>query len=257
MSDIFEEVEESVRKDRAARLWRRFAPFVWAGALALVAGVGLMEYLGYQAEQARADRARDLETAIAALEAGQYAEAGAGFEALIADGTPLSPMAAHYLARVRLEGGGDPAGAADVLMQVADAEGSPFERLALLKAAYLRADGMDLAALREMLGDLPEAEAPIGLLAEELLAAKALAEGDVETARSEYNYLRIAPNAPQGLSQRAMNALAILPGAAGSPAEAQAEAQAETPAETPAETSTDASGETPDDAAAPNKDPAE
>ena len=248
MSDIFEEVEESVRKDRAAELWRRFAPLVWGGALALIAGVGLMEYLGYQADQERADRAGALESAITALDAGQYAEAGAAFEALIADDTALSPMAAHFLARVRLEGGGDQDGAADALMQVADADGEPFERLALLKAAYLRADTMDLGALREMLGTLPEANAPIGPLAQELLAAKALAEGDAETARSEYTYLRIAPNAPQGLGQRAADALAILPRASGPAADTP-------PNETDAAPSPGPDG--PDMPAAREEDPAE
>jgi hypothetical protein len=49
-------------------------------------------------------------------------------------------------------------------------------------------------------------------LAVELLAAKALADGDYAYAREEFGYLRVAANVPQGTLDRANSALAALPG---------------------------------------------
>ena len=38
MADIFQEVEEDLRRDKAARLWRRYGSYVLVAALAIVAG---------------------------------------------------------------------------------------------------------------------------------------------------------------------------------------------------------------------------
>lgn len=211
MSDIFEEVEEGLREDRASELWRRFAPFIW-GALALViAAVGVREYMTGEAKKAAQIQSEALEAAQTALTDGDYATAGAAFEALVDEGGKLAPLASHYLARVRLEGNGDQPGAADVLASAGDATGDPFEQLALLKAAYLKADTASLEELETLVGDLTSDETALGALAQELLAAKALAEGDVARARKDFGYLRFAANAPQGVIQRAELALAAMP----------------------------------------------
>ena len=54
MSDIFEEVEEEVRKDQMAELWRRYGLLVWIAGFAIIAAVAFNEWRG--AQQARAPR---------------------------------------------------------------------------------------------------------------------------------------------------------------------------------------------------------
>lgn len=212
MSDIFEEVEESLRKDNATVLWKRYGPFVWAVGLLIIGAVAYREYSLIQ-DAAKAEvRIEAFEAARAELEDGDYASAQAGFAELVQGGSDISPLAAQFLARSYYEGNGDISGAVDVLEAASDSEG-PLERLSLLKAAYLQADTMSLTELETFLGDLPKEPTALGALALELVAAKAFKEGDVERAQREFSYLRFASDAPPGVVQRAEVALSVLPAA--------------------------------------------
>lgn len=223
MSDIFEEVEEEVRKDRMTQLWRRYGWIAWILAIGVVGAVALNEFvLRPSAERAASERARLIESGLQALEDGRYQDAGAAFSELMETDEDVAPLAAHYLARVRLEGGGDAEAARAALADVAGSEGA-YARLALLKTAYLDSDTASRAELEQRLAPLVGSETALGALAEELLAAKAFQEGDYETARREFNRLRFAANAPQGLVQRATIALDAIPRPAPGAAEGQAE----------------------------------
>lgn len=214
MSDIFDEVDESLRQDKMETWWKRYRPFVYGAAGLLIAGVALNEFvLRPQAEQARADRALAFEQAVNLLKDGEYEQADAALKALVDDGSRLSPLAAQYLAQARYEGGGDKSGAASALAQVAGIDGGPYARIALIKLAYLQVDGQTLPELEATLGDLVEDEGPLGSLARELIAAKAVETGDIARARREYNRLSFDAAAPEGLKRRASIALAALPAA--------------------------------------------
>jgi hypothetical protein len=127
------------------------------------------------------------------------------------DDPKLAPLAAHFLAQTKYEGGGDAAAAAELLASVGGTEGGPYERLALLKSAYFKADTMTLEELELTLGSLADDESTVGALSRELIAAKAFEAGDLARARTIYNRLRFDAYAPQGLVQRADIALAAIP----------------------------------------------
>jgi hypothetical protein len=228
LSDIFEEVDESIRQDKMETWWKRYQLFVY-GALALVVGaVAINEFVVVpQAAAARAERALALETALSELHNGSYAAAETAFSDLANGGSKLAPLAANYLAQVRFEGGGDAEGAADALAAIGGVEGGPFERVALLKKAYFKADGQSMTELEATLGSLVDDEGALGSLARELIAAKAFATGDTARARTEFNRLRFDAGAPAGVKRRAELALAAIP-VADTP-EVPAEAGTETP----------------------------
>ena len=239
MTDIFQEVDQNVREEKLASLWQRWRPFVYGGVALLIGGVAVNEFiLKPQADAARAARALELENAVKALEDGRYGEAQAALKAIVDSESKLAPLAAHYLAQTQLEGGGDAAAAAKTLAAIGGTEGGPYERLALLKAAYFRADTLTLPELETTLGTLPTEETAMGALARELLAAKAYAVGDIARARTEYNKLKFDAAAPEGVIQRAELALDAIPvpeqAATETPApgEAPTEATAEQPQET-------------------------
>ena len=48
MTDAFEEVEESLRQDKAAQIWKKVWPLLLGAAIAVVAVVGGLEYLRWQ-----------------------------------------------------------------------------------------------------------------------------------------------------------------------------------------------------------------
>ena len=173
-----------------------------------------------------------------ALEEGRYEEAQAAFQAIVGSGSRLAPLAAHYLARTQLEGGGDAEAAAATLASIGGTEGGPYERLALLKAAYFRADTLTMPELEATLGSLVTEDTALGAMARELIAAKAYAIGDIARARTEYSRLKFDAAAPQGVVQRAeiaLDAIPVLPDGAGEvplPTEAPTDAAADAPQET-------------------------
>ena len=212
MSDIFEEVDESIRQDKIETAWKRYRLFVYGGAALLIGGVALNEFVLHpHFAKLRAERALVFETAETQLADGDYADAEAGFRELVNSETSLSPLAANFLAQTLYEGNGDAAGATEVLETTGKADGSPFERVALLKAAYAKADTAPLAELETLLGDLKEEESGLGALARELIAAKAYAEGDAARARTAFNRLKFDAAAPPGVIRRAEIALAAIP----------------------------------------------
>lgn len=212
MSDIFEEVDESLRQDKIETVWKRYRLFVYGGAALLIGAVALNEFvITPHYAKVRAERALAFETAETQLTEGDYAEAEAGFRQLVDEESSLSPLAANFLAQTLYEGSGDAVGATNALEAAGKADGSPFERAALIKAAYAKADTLSLSELETMLGELAEEETALGALSRELIAAKAYAEGDAARARTAYNRLKFDANAPQGVIRRAEIALAAIP----------------------------------------------
>jgi hypothetical protein len=234
LSDIFTEVDEGVRQEKLESWWKQWRPFVYGAVVALVGGVAVNEFiLKPQAASAQAARAMELEKAVIALEEGQYEEAEAAFKAIADSGSKLAPLAAHYLAQTQLAGRGDAEAAAATLEAIGGTEGGPFERMALLKSAYFRADALTLAELEVTLGALVTEDSALGAMARELVAAKAFASGDVARARTEYNRLKFDAAAPAGVIQRAEIALEAMPktDTSAPPAEAPVEPPADAPQE--------------------------
>lgn len=225
MSDIFTEVDESVRQEKLESLWKRWRPFVYGGVALLVGVVALNEFVLTPAAEARKTaEAATFEAALKALENGEYAEAEAAFRSIRESNPKLAPLAAHFLAQTLYEGGGDAAGAADILAEAATADGDPFGRIALLKTAYFRADSLSLPELEALLGGLLTDESTAGALARELVAAKAFETGDYARARTEFNRLKFDAGASENLQRRADMALAAIPQTAGAAAPDAAEA---------------------------------
>ncbi len=238
MSDIFDEVEQSVRQDKLETMWKRYRLFVYGAAVLLIGGVAVNEFvIRPAAETARAERAKSIETAITQLDNGDYKDAQDGFKALADGGTKLSSLAGNYLAQSLYEGSGDAKGAAAALAAAGNAEGDPFARLALLKSAYAQADSLTLPELETALASLKGEESTLGALSRELIAAKAFASGDAARARTEYNRLKFDASAPEGLQRRAEVALAAIPVPAAEevsePAPAPEPAETVEPAEEP------------------------
>ena len=76
---------------------------------------------------------------------------------------------------------------------------------------YLKADTSTLPELEATLKPLVDKEGQVALLAKELIAAKALAVGDVDRARDIFETLSVDLNAPQAMRQRVTQVLATLP----------------------------------------------
>lgn len=214
MADIFKEVEEDLRRDKAAEWWKRYSLYIYAAAAVVV--IGVAGYQGWRAydEDVRAERSDSYAEALRLAESGETAEARrllAGFSDPGDGGYAL--LAALTQARLAAEAG-DPAAAEEVWQAVAesDASGPAFSDLGGLYAAMRRMDDGDAAALRGELRPLAAAEAPYRFTALELLAALALRQGDSAAAREHLTQITDDPAAPAAARSRAAELLASLPG---------------------------------------------
>lgn len=210
MSDVFEEVEEGLRSDQANVLWKKYGWILYLVGGLIVAAVAAYEFSKSQTKNAQVRQIEQFELARTALDAGNYADAETRFAEIVSGGSDLAPLASHYLAKTRLEGGGDRVRAAEALAKNA-ASDDPFAKIAALKSAYLAVDGLTLVELEDRLAGPLQEEGVIGALALELVAAKAYQEGDFERARADFALLQIFPGAPSGVLARAEAALSVIP----------------------------------------------
>jgi hypothetical protein len=209
--DVFDEVEEELRKERYQALLRQWGPWVGGAAAAIVisvAGYQFWEWRTGASASAASDQYMD---AAAALEEGDLQRAEAGFSALAESG-PRGYAALALLRQGEIalqQGQADEAGR---LFELA-AERSPeatTRQLAQYKAALARYDTLSYDDLTIRLTPLTEGAAPFGPLARELMAAAALRDERWEDARRAYDLLAIALNAPPGVSRRAAEAMAYI-----------------------------------------------
>ena len=97
MSDIFQEVDEEVRREQLKKLWDRYGVFVVAAAVLFVAAIGAWRgYSWWEAKKA-AEVGAQFEVASTLAETGKHQEAEAAFAKIAAEGT----SGYRHLARMR------------------------------------------------------------------------------------------------------------------------------------------------------------
>lgn len=211
MVDVFDEVEEELRRERYQGLLRQWGPWVAGVAGAIVIGVAGYQSWTWFTTQA-ANEASDAYMAGAALyEQGDLAGADAEFAMLAASGPRgYATLALMRRAAIAVEQGRSD-DAARLFEQAAERAPEPLTRqLARYKAALALFDTLSYDDLALRLGPLQEASAPLGPMARELIAAAAMRDERWDEARGQYQLLTVALDAPPGVSRRAGEALAYI-----------------------------------------------
>ncbi|MFC6199663.1 tetratricopeptide repeat protein [Ponticaulis profundi] len=210
MSDIFEEVDEAVLHDNAARVWKWLGPIIYVLVATLILGVAGYEVYKWQKGKSDAQTADTFFSAQQALEQNDYALAEALFADVAEKENAYGALASQYLARIQMTAKGDRAAAIESLKAAAEGEGA-FADIARLKAAYLMSSSAELSELQVWLEPLAsDADSPYAYLAEETIAARAYALGNYEEARSRYNRISLGLDVPQGVQMRAERAVGAL-----------------------------------------------
>ncbi len=219
MPDIFDEVQEDLRAERAKRAMARYGGLVLGALLLALSAVALWQ--GWQWWQARAAR----QASIAYLAASQDAAAEGADPGAIARrfGTLATEAPAGYrtLARLREAAlkseAGDRAGALAIWDQVAaDTGADPLYRdLATLLwglHGVEASSGIEPAAVEARLAPLAAPGRPWRASAEEIRALAALRRGAKEEARRILAALAADGDAPQGVRDRAGRLLTEIEG---------------------------------------------
>ncbi|HVY89774.1 MAG TPA: tetratricopeptide repeat protein [Hyphomonadaceae bacterium] len=235
MTDIFEEVDESLRQDKAGELWKKYSPFVYGAIVIAILGVAGNEFLKWQRSGEIEKSAKVYDVGALAMEKKDFNGARTAFNQIKNDNTGFSKLAGHMLAGIDKQLTNDPAAIAKDLSDAAAKDpGGVLGDIATLKLAYAKADTGTLQDLQTIVKPLVDRGGYAASLAKEVVAAKKLAGGDVEGARQDYQALSLEIEAPQSLKVRVTQVLQTLPPAPAAPAAAATPAPAQPVAPAPA-----------------------
>jgi hypothetical protein len=212
VSELFDEVDEDVRRDQLKKLWEQYSIYIVAGAFLIIAAVG--GWRGYQYLEAKkaTEAGSAFDKAVELSEANKHSEAEAAFTDLAAK----APSGYRMLARLRAAAEvatRDPKAAAKLYDDIA-ADRSisvPEQDLAKVRAAGLL---LETATYPTMLQRLETATAPGATFrhtARELLALSAWRASDMTAARQWLDIIANDGETPPSLRSRAEALQAMLP----------------------------------------------
>ena len=212
MSEIFDEVDEEVRREQLKRLWEKYSIYIIAAAVLVVAAVG--GWRGYQYLEAKkaAEAGAAFEAAVELSEQNKHAEAEAAFGKLAA----TAPSGYRMLARLREAAEvatRDPQAAAKMYDDIAADRSvrSPEQDLARIRAASLLLEKTSYAGMLQRLETAAEPDATFRHTARELLALSAWRANDTAAARHWLDVIANDGETPSGLRSRADALQALLP----------------------------------------------
>ena len=212
MSELFDEVDEDVRRDQLKKLWDQYSIYIVAGALLIIASVG--GWRGYQYLEAKkaAEAGAAFDKASELSEQNKHADAEAAFTDLAAK----APSGYRMLARLRAAAEAatrDPQAAVKLYDDIsADRSiGAPEQDLAKVRAAALL---LETSSYPNMLARLEPVTAPGATFrhtARELLALSAWRANDAAAARQWLDVIANDGETPPSLRSRAEALQALLP----------------------------------------------
>jgi len=188
VADIFHEVEEDLRRDQAAAIWKKYGSYIIGAALLLVLAVaahwGWTKYTTNQQMQASADF-------LSAASAHDIKAREAALGKIAADGGTYGVLARFRLAETAIEGG-DKAKARGILGEIAKDGNAdkPLRDLALVQAALLELEIGKPAAAADLVKDLTKEGEPYRLSALEVTGLAAMAAGDTAKAKTTFETLK-------------------------------------------------------------------
>jgi hypothetical protein len=203
VADIFQEVDEEVRREQLKKLWDRYGILFIALAVMIVLGVA--GYRGYQywiAKQA-AEAGAKFEQAATLSEQDKHAEAQAAFAKIAGE----APAGYRTLARLRAAtelAKTDPKGAVGAYDAIAADRtiDASFQDAAAVRAGLLLVDTAPLDEMRQRLEPLSEPSRAFRHSAREVLALSAWRNGDVAAAKKYIEQVSTDPETPQGIRSR-------------------------------------------------------
>jgi hypothetical protein len=212
VSELFDEVDEDVRRDQLKKLWEQYSIYIIAAALLIIASVG--GWRGYQYLEAKkaAEAGAAFDKAVELSEASKHTEAEAAF----ADLAAKAPSGYRVLARLRQAAevaSRDPAAAAKLFDEItADRSvGTAEQDLARVRAAQLLLETTTYPNMKERLEAAAAAGATFRHTARELLALSAWRANDATATRQWLDLIANDGETPPSLRSRAEALQALLP----------------------------------------------
>jgi hypothetical protein len=212
VSELFDEVDEEVRREQLKKLWDKYSIYIIAGALLIIAAVA--GWRGYQyLETKKAEEAgAAFDVAIDLSEQNKHAEAEAAFNKL----ATTAPSGYRRLARLRAAAEvatRDPQAGAKMYDEIAvdRSAGAEEQDLARIRAAGLLLDTASYPSMLQRLEAATKPDATFRHTARELLALSAWRANDTSAARQWLDMIANDSETPSAMRSRAEALQALLP----------------------------------------------
>jgi hypothetical protein len=203
LSDIFDEVEEEVRKERYEVLWKKYGAYVTAVAIALVLAVGGYRFWQYwQLEQNR-EASNAFFAAQELAQSGNLVGAESAFAKLAADAPSGYATVAKFAEAAVLLSENKREAALVILRDLTNGDDPVLADAARIQIAWVEADRVSKAQLQEIVKPLLAADNPFRFAASEVAAYVSLRLGERDAALAAYDRLGKEQGAPPGIRQRA------------------------------------------------------
>jgi hypothetical protein len=210
VSDIFQEVDEEVRREQLKKLWDRYSSYVVAAAILLVAGIAAWRgYSWWEAKKA-AEAGAAFEVASTLADTGKHADAEAAFAKIAADGT----SGYRHLARMReaaelAQTDAKAALAAYDSIASDGAVGPILQDLAALRAGAMLIDAGSFDEARRKLEPLTGDDRTFRHTAREFLVLAAWRAGDAPAAKRWFDMVMTDAQTPAATRSRVEMLMAL------------------------------------------------
>jgi len=210
VSDIFQEVDEEVRREQLKKLWDRYGNYAVAAVVLVV--VIIAAWRGYQWWEAKkaAESGAAFEAAVTLAEGGKHADAEAAFAKIVADGT----SGYRHLARLReaaqlAQTDAKAAIAAYEKIAANASVGPALQDLAALRAGAMLVDAGSFDEARRMLEPLAANDRTFRHTARELLVLAAWRAGDGSGAKRWFDMISTDAQTPPATRSRVEMLMAL------------------------------------------------
>ena len=204
MTDIFQEVDEEVRREQLKKLWERYGHYAVAACVLIVAAVAAWRGYDWWQTKKAGEAGAAFENAVLLAESGKHQEADAAFAKIATDGTASYRVLARLRQAAELAQTDKKAavGAYDEI--AADKSvGQVIQDLAAARAGLLLVDSAPYPEMRTRLEPLTAADRTFRYTARELLALSAWKSGDMAAARQWADMIVTDPQSPASARSRA------------------------------------------------------
>jgi hypothetical protein len=212
VSELFDEVNEDVRREQLKKLWDKYSIYIVGLAFLIIAGVGGWRGYEYLEAKKSAEAGALFDRAVELSEANKHAEAEAAF----ADLAAKAPRGYRILARLRTAAEvahRDKAAAAKMSDDIAadGSVGAPERDLARIRAAQLLLETTTYPNMLQRLEPATAKDATFRHTARELLALSAWRANDAAATRQWLDVIANDGETPPALRSRAEALQALLP----------------------------------------------
>jgi hypothetical protein len=203
VTDIFQEVEEDVRRERFEKLWKQYGDYIIAGIAAVVIGVAGYKLWTRYEEQQRFNASKTFVAAQEAADSGNTTAATAMFGKLAQSGPGGYATVARLAEANTLLMSGKRADAITIYKSIAQKDSTPLGNAARVRAAWAEADTAPRSELETLLAPLTSPTSEWRFMAREVLAYSDYHNGALAQAQKEYQALADDKAGAQGLRDRA------------------------------------------------------